>query len=304
MHYKKIQKSIILIALSITLFSCGSENLSTDNEAEVQKAYTETEFDLEIGKYLETNDWETQRTETGLYLAIEHEGSEEKPTVNDYLTVKYTALLLNGVVFDDTKGNTIQFPFPVSDLIPGWQEGLSYLGKGGTGKFIIPPHLAFGDQVSGPIPANSVIIIDIELIDFLPTPPAEVPPVALADYTVAIEKYMADNNIEDAIKTKEGMYIKIEEEGSSEKPTVSNKVTIQYKGYLLDHTIFDQTEGDTRTFPLSGLIAGWQIGIPHIGKGGKCKLIIPPHIGYGANPMGDIPANSILIFDIELEDFN
>ena len=199
MHYKKIQKSIILIALSITLFSCGSENLSTENETEVQKAYTETEFDLEIGKYLETNDWETQRTETGLYLAIEHEGSEEKPTVNDYLTVKYTALLLNGVVFDDTKGNTIQFPFPVSDLIPGWQEGLSYLGKGGTGKFIIPPHLAFGDQVSGPIPANSVIIIDIELIDFLPTPPVEVPPVPLADYTVAIEKYMADNNIEDAI---------------------------------------------------------------------------------------------------------
>jgi FKBP-type peptidyl-prolyl cis-trans isomerase len=304
MNYKKIQQSIILIALSITLFSCGGENSSADIETEAEKVYTETEFDIQISTYLESNDWETQRTETGLYLAIENEGGEEKPTVNDYLTVKYTAVLLNGVVFDDTKGNPIQFPFPVSDLIPGWQEGLSYLGKGGKGKFIIPPNLAFGDQVSGPIPANSAIVIDIELIDFQPAPPVQATPVALADYSVAIEKYMADNEIEGAIKTKEGMYIKIEEEGSSEKPTVSNNVTIQYKGYLLDHTVFDQTDGDTRTFPLGGLIAGWQIGIPYIGKGGKCKLIIPPHIGYGANAMGDIPANSILVFDIELDDFN
>lgn len=302
MNYKTLQKSIFLIALSITLFSCGGTKES-EVETESEKAYTETEFDILITKYLESNDWETQRTETGLYLSIENEGGEEKPTVNDYLTVKYTALLLNGVVFDDTKGDPIEFPFPVSDLIPGWQEGLSHLGKGGKGKFIIPPHLAFGDQISGPIPANSVIIIDIELIDIQSTPPVQEPPVALADYSVEIEKYMADNNIEGAIKTKEGMYIKIEEEGSSEKPSVSNNVTINYKGYLLDHTVFDQTEGEPRTFPLNGLVAGWQIGIPYMGKGGKCKLIIPPHLGYGPNDYGPIPGNSVLVFDIELEDF-
>ena len=100
------------------------------------------------------------------------------------------------------------------------------------------------------------------------------------------------------------MYIQIEREGSKEKPTKSSDVTIHYKGYLLDHTVFDQTDGDARTFPLGALITGWQIGIPYIGKGGKCKLIIPPHIGYGSNAMGDIPANSPLVFDIELVDFN
>jgi FKBP-type peptidyl-prolyl cis-trans isomerase len=301
MKYNKIKQSLILIALSITLFSCGGE--STTIETESEKAYTETEFDVQITKYLESNDWDTQRTETGLYISIENEGGEKKPTVNDFLTVKYTAFLLNGVVFDDTKGQPIQFPFPVSDLIPGWQEGLSYLGKGGKGKFIIPPHLAFGDQVSGPIPANSVITIDIEVIDIQSEAPKQEAPVALEDYSTVIEKYMADNGIVDAIKTKEGMYIKIEEEGSAEKPTVKNSVTIHYKGYLLDHTVFDETDGETRTFPLNALIAGWQIGIPYIGKGGKCKLIIPPHIGYGSNASGPIPANSVLVFDIALEDF-
>jgi len=125
----------------------------------------------------------------------------------------------------------------------------------------------------------------------------------LANPPLTIEQYITDNNIQNAIKTKEGMYIQIEKEGSTEKPTVSNDVTIHYRGYLLDHTVFDQTDGDARTFPLSALIAGWKIGIPYIGKGGKCKLIIPPHIGYGSRATGDIPANSILVFDIELEDF-
>lgn len=121
---------------------------------------------------------------------------------------------------------------------------------------------------------------------------------------LTIEQYLSDNNIQNAIETREGIYVQIEKEGSIEKPRVSNKVTIHYKGYLLDNTVFDQTEGEARTYPLGALIAGWQIGIPYIGKGGKCKLIIPPHLGYGSNDVGPIPGNSILVFDIELEDFN
>ncbi len=120
---------------------------------------------------------------------------------------------------------------------------------------------------------------------------------------LTIEQYITDNHLQNVIKTEEGMYIQIEKEGSIEKPIVSNDVIIHYKGYLLDHTVFDQTDGDAATFPLSALITGWKIGIPYLGRGGKCKLIIPPHLGYGSMATGDIPANSVLVFDIELEDF-
>lgn len=122
--------------------------------------------------------------------------------------------------------------------------------------------------------------------------------------TITLEEYLTKQNIQDTIKTKEGMYIQIENEGSEEKPTLNSKITINYKGYLLDHTVFDETDGDPRTFSLNKLISGWKIGIPYIGKGGKCKLIIPPHIGYGPNDSGPIPGNSVLVFDIELVDFN
>ena len=76
---------------------------------------------------------------------------------------------------------------------------------------------------------------------------------------------------------------------------------MKYNGTLLDGTKFDGN--DNFNYPLSSLIPGWQEGIPYFGKGGKGILLIPPHLGYGDRPNGDIPANSILRFDIELFDF-
>ena len=56
-------------------------------------------------------------------------------------------------------------------------------------------------------------------------------------------------------------------------------------------------------FPLTGVIKGWQEGIPTIGSGGKVKWLIPSGLAYGSRAMPTIPANSVLIFDVELLDF-
>ena len=285
-NLNKMSKKLLLIAPTLLLFACGPD-------------YEETEYDIEIAEYLDDKEWETDRQESGLYVYTEDAGSAEKPGDEDFLTISYKGYLLDGTVFDENQG--ITFPFPLSGLIEGWQEGIPFFGKGGKGKLIIPPSLGYGSEDVGPIPANSVLVFDIEVINFTSTPP---PPPAPIDFSETIEAYMLENNIEGAIKTEDGLYISIEEAGSEEKPTLSDFVTIFYKGYLLDGFIFDQTEGDTRTFPLNGLIAGWQIGIPYIGKGGKAKLIIPPHIGYGPQDNGDIPGNSVLVFEIELVDFS
>jgi FKBP-type peptidyl-prolyl cis-trans isomerase FkpA len=69
----------------------------------------------------------------------------------------------------------------------------------------------------------------------------------------------------------------------------------------LDQKEFDK--GDKVEFPLYQLIEGWQIGIPKFGKGGKGKLLVPSRLGYGSSDRGSIPANSTLIFDIELLDW-
>lgn len=125
------------------------------------------------------------------------------------------------------------------------------------------------------------------------------------DVKSSIEDYIAENNLE-AESTADGLYYVIEEPGSDEKPDLTSDVKIHYEGKLTDGSIFDSSyaRGEPSDFFLGGnLIKGWKIGIPLFGKGGKGKLIIPPSLGYGSLSQPGIPRNSILIFDIELIDF-
>jgi FKBP-type peptidyl-prolyl cis-trans isomerase len=292
-------KKLLFIAPLAMLFSCGS-----DEPEVIEKDYEETEYDIQVSEYLSDKSWDMDRQESGLYIYVENAGSDEKPQLTDYLTLKYTGYLLDGTVFDGTDGQAISFPFPMSNLIMGWQEGIPSFGKGGKGKLIIPPNLGYGDQDSGPIPANSVLVFDIEIIDFSDSP---APPTITktADYTEEIEGYIKKENIKDITATEDGMYVKIDNAGGEEKPTLGSFLTLNYTGYLLDGTVFDGTEDTPATFPfpVSQLIPGWQLGIPMFGKGGKGKLIIPPYMGYGDQATGEIPANSVLVFDIEVIDF-
>jgi len=118
-----------------------------------------------------------------------------------------------------------------------------------------------------------------------------------------IQEYLANNNLT-ATKHESGLYYIIENEGSGESPDLYSKIDFRYKGYLTDGTVFDQTnDGDTASYVLNRLIYGWQIGIPLLKKGGKEILLIPSELGYGSMATTIIPANSVLIFEIELIDF-
>jgi FKBP-type peptidyl-prolyl cis-trans isomerase FkpA len=87
-------------------------------------------------------------------------------------------------------------------------------------------------------------------------------------------------------------------------PTVCSKVTVKYSGYLTNGFKFTSAAEETNasTFTLGGLIAGWQRGIPLARKGGTINLYLPPTLGYGATANASIPANSILLFTIQLVD--
>ena len=125
---------------------------------------------------------------------------------------------------------------------------------------------------------------------------------ASAAESTSVENYLAGAGITGAIKHPSGFYYKITQAGTgSAVVNLCSDITIKYLGKLTNGTVFDQTTGaETRTFTLGGLIPGWQKGIPLISSGGKISLYIPPSLGYGSSPRGSIPANSILVFDIEL----
>ena len=120
------------------------------------------------------------------------------------------------------------------------------------------------------------------------------------DYSGDIEDYLAEKNLT-AQKTDDGLYYIIDVPGNEIKPKLNSDVKVIYKGYLTNGTVFDE-KTTAIEFNLSQVIAGWTRGIPLFGEGGKGKLIIPPSLGYGDTENGTIPANSILVFDIELVD--
>jgi FKBP-type peptidyl-prolyl cis-trans isomerase len=108
-----------------------------------------------------------------------------------------------------------------------------------------------------------------------------------------------------ATKTSQGMYYQVMNEGSVSRPRNSSIIYCTYKGTLLDGTVFDEQTNYGRTgFQLSGLIQGWQIALPFIGKGGSIKMVIPSSLGYGCKGGGDkIPANTPLYFEVTIVDF-
>lgn len=121
--------------------------------------------------------------------------------------------------------------------------------------------------------------------------------------TTAIRTFIKANNIT-AVKDSYGIFYQIIEPGSGTVNYVaSTKITADYEGRLLNGTIFDSTKGTPATFSLGNVIAGWQIGIQKIQKGGKIRLIIPSYYAYGTqSPSSLVPANSVLDFTITLTD--
>ena len=126
------------------------------------------------------------------------------------------------------------------------------------------------------------------------------PPVtttAPAAEIATLKSYITNSSIT-ATEDPRGFYYSITTPGTGDKPSPCNDVTVNYSGKLTNGTQFDA--GNAVTFTLSGLIVGWQEGIPLIAKGGRIVLYLPPSLAYGSQANGSIPANSILIFTIDL----
>ena len=109
-----------------------------------------------------------QQTESGLVYIIENKGEGVRPVSGTNLSVHYTGKFMDGTKFDSSvdRGQPMDFQYKVQSMIPGFEEGLAMLGKGGKGIFIIPYFDAYGPQGRpGAIPPYSDLVFELEIVD-------------------------------------------------------------------------------------------------------------------------------------------
>jgi FKBP-type peptidyl-prolyl cis-trans isomerase FkpA len=106
------------------------------------------------------------KTESGLYYEDLQVGTGAGVAVGDSIAVHYTGWLPDGTQFDSSRARAgpIQYRHGVGRVIAGWDELLSDMRVGGRRKAVIPPHLAYGAQARGSIPANATLVFDVELV--------------------------------------------------------------------------------------------------------------------------------------------
>ena len=134
---------------------------------------------------------------------------------------------------------------------------------------------------------------------------AEAERVALAQTNLeAGRAYMEGMSGHEEVQTTEsGLQYVVLEPGEGRSPVAEDSVEVHYEGRLIDGTVFDSSfeRGQTVTFGLTQVIAGWTEGLQLMKPGSKFKFIIPPELGYGEGGAGRmIGPNATLLFDVEL----
>jgi FKBP-type peptidyl-prolyl cis-trans isomerase len=224
------------------------------------------------------------KTASGLGTRMLTEGKGDAPTAKDQVTVSYKGTLATtGAVFDQSDSAE----FGVDGVIPGFAEGLQLIKPGGRIRLCIPAALGYGPRATGSIPANSDLVFEVGLISVKRFAPPT--PLAAVDRTCTV-------------KTKSGLGYSVLTMGAGTKPDDESVTLVNYAGYLASNgTQFDAA--DRVPIPVGNVVPGFSEGLKLMQRGGSYRLCIPAALGYGAEATGPIPANSDLIFRVDLVDF-
>lgn len=115
--------------------------------------------------------------------------------------------------------------------------------------------------------------------------------------------YLAKNKAHPGVKTTaSGLQYEVLTPGLGRKPKATDTVQVHYHGTLIDGTVFDSSvqRGQPAEFAVNGVIKGWTEALQLMPIGSKWKLTVPPDLAYGPQARGRIPANAVLIFEVEL----
>jgi FKBP-type peptidyl-prolyl cis-trans isomerase len=275
-----------------------------------------------IQQYALQNGLKLTATPSGFqYIITQKNPLGEPAKVGQRVKMNYSGFLLDGKLFDSNnkeiaqKNNKFQegrpyeafeFTLGKGQVIQGWDEGVALLKTGEKATFLIPSYLAYGKRAVGnDIPANSILRFDVELLEVI-------------NETKIINEYAKKNNLKTSSTASGLQYVITQKNPTGTQAASGKKVKVHYTGQLLNGKIFDTSveeiakknnkfqEGRAYqpinfTLGQKQVIQGWDEGIALLKVGEKATFLIPSELAYGKRGAGeDIPANSILRFDVEL----
>ncbi|MFC0598131.1 FKBP-type peptidyl-prolyl cis-trans isomerase [Streptomyces palmae] len=248
-------------------------------------------------------------------LAVRVHSTGDGPTVGkgDYLRVNYSGQIWKTArVFDSSwkKGSPALFPIGIGQVIPGWDQALVGKKVGSRVEMAIPPALGYGEQGAPQvgIKGDDTLVFVVDILDtFTATSSAKGATVAQDDKDLPKVGTNTDGKAPeitipktDAPKKLVAEYVI---EGDGPKVKATDSVLVQYKGVLWDGgKEFDSTykRKQPTQFSLQQVVKGWSQGLTGKKAGSRVMIVIPPELGYGNQEQQGIPANSTLVFSVDI----
>lgn len=271
---------------------------------------------------------QVRETETGLKheFLLNKEGRSAK--VGDLVTLHMLVEAADGTIIRDSwkEGKPILFPSRVSSFDADIYEAVRLMSEGDSAQFWVNADSMYLKVFKKEKPTNVKSGSNLRLViatDKIRTQQAykdeqtqyyssnlkestEVVEKRKKKEETQIQQYIKTSGFK-FIKTKGGAYYTIVDAdgGALQYPKKEQAVVFGYVGSFLDGKVFESTEKDvghavTFTLGTNAVIKGWEEVFPFIPKGGKARIIVPSHLGYGNIAKDKIPANSVLIFDVNV----
>ncbi len=230
---------------------------------------------------------DAQKSKSGLAWTVLKPGTgTAHPSATDRVTVNYNGWTADGRIFDSTDMRGKPSSFTVGNILPGMSEAIQLMTVGEKRRYWIPEKLAFKGAPGKP---SGTTVFEIELLDVQAAQTIAAPP--------DVAKPPAD-----APKTKSGLASKVLQPGTGTvHPTSNSTVTVHYTGWTTDGKMFDSSvaRGQSISFPLNGVIAGWTEGVQLMVEGEKRRFWIPGNLAYDNMDKPGAP-KGMLVFDVEL----
>jgi FKBP-type peptidyl-prolyl cis-trans isomerase len=298
----RLFSALLLLAVVPVFYGC------MDNE-EPYDPFAQLETDINtIDTYLANNAIAAVEDIRGVRMVITKLGKGLPALESNKVKVAYSGRVLGSSTAFETGVATGS---AVSNYIPGWRIALTTLPLGSKATIYIPSPLAYGNTPQGSIPANSILVFDLDYQDVEET---ETERQKLKADTLAIDEYLNAKEILDVESDTTGIRYKILSEGTGNKPFwyTPVKFDVEYR-LLSDDTkvVLSQTLEPTATYPSRVIdqMNALKFALQQLGEGGQATLYVPSGVAFGTQSVlksdGSavaIPANAILIVDVKLVD--